>query len=153
MSKHEFNAKLEQGIRGGVWITVPFDVQKEFGAKGQVKIKAIIDGHPYRGSLVPMSGKHVLAVLKEIRQSINKDIGDSVHIVLEKDTEPRTIDVPKDFLAELEKNPKAKTVFEKFAFTHKKENVRCIEEAKKAETRLNRINKAIAKITASKRFS
>ncbi|MFH0988736.1 MAG: YdeI/OmpD-associated family protein [bacterium] len=51
--------------------------------------------------------------------------------------------VPKDFQSLLEKDKKMKEYFESLAYTHKKEYVRWIEEAKKEETRKRRLKKAI----------
>lgn len=141
MKKQQFDAVLEEGIRGGVWVIVPFDVQEVYGTRGQVKIKATIDGVPYRGSIAPMGGgKHILGVKKEIREALGKTIGDTVHIVLEQDTEPRVVSIPADFQQALDKNPTAKDIFDKFAYTHRKEYVQWIESAKKPETRQQRIN-------------
>ena len=66
---------------------------------------------------------------------------------------PKTVVVPDDFAAALEKSPAAKLVFDQFAFTHRKEYVRWIEEAKRAETRVGRIEKAVAMILEKKKFS
>jgi hypothetical protein len=65
----------------------------------------------------------------------------------------RTVIVPADFQAALNHNPAAFQVFEKFAYTHRKEYVRWIEEAKKQETRENRIIKAVEKISAGGKMS
>jgi hypothetical protein len=49
--KKKFKAVIQECRGGGACVTVPFDVEKEFGQK-RVKIKATIDGEPYRGLLV-----------------------------------------------------------------------------------------------------
>lgn len=154
MSKQKFDAILEEGIRGGVWVFIPFNVQETYGTRGQVKVKATIDGVPYRGSIAPMGGgKHILGVKKEIREAIGKTIGDTVHIVMEQDTKPRIVAIPEDFQQALENNPSAKKTFEKFAYTHRKEYVQWIESAKKPETRQRRIEKAVGMISARKKYS
>jgi uncharacterized protein YdeI (YjbR/CyaY-like superfamily) len=67
------------------------------------------------------------------------------------DTEPRIVVVPEDFQQALDNNPKAKKIFEKFSYSHKKEYVEWIEGAKRQETRENRINKAIEQIAGGKK--
>ncbi|MFC5700451.1 YdeI family protein [Cohnella faecalis] len=57
------------------------------------------------------------------------------------------LDTPEDLLAELIKHPEQAALFEKLAPSHKKEYVRWIVEAKKAETRASRIGKAIEKLS------
>ena len=46
-------------------------------------------------------------------------------------------------MKELKKNKGAKAVFDKLAYTHRKEYVRWIEEAKREETRASRVAKTI----------
>ncbi len=152
--QYKFTAELKEGKRGGVGIQIPFNVEKEFGTKGQVKVKATFDGKPYRGSIAPLGeGVHFIGVYKSIRKAIGKTSGDKVKVTIEKDTEPRTVDVPGDFQNELNKNQKAKEIFNNFAYTHKKEYVRWIEEAKKQETRKRRLLKAVEMIAGGKKYS
>jgi uncharacterized protein YdeI (YjbR/CyaY-like superfamily) len=56
-------------------------------------------------------------------------------VTLEPSTGERTVDVPADFAAALAANKKAQAAFAKLAYSHRKEHVRAIEDAKKAETR------------------
>jgi uncharacterized protein YdeI (YjbR/CyaY-like superfamily) len=51
--------------------------------------------------------------------------------------------VPEDFNKLLNKNAKAKKIFQALAYTHKKEYIVWIEGAKKAETRERRLKRAI----------
>lgn len=72
-NKLEFDAPLISAGGGGVFAEVPFDVQKVFGSKGLIPIKATIDGQAYQGSLANMGGGcHVMGVLKSIREVIIK---------------------------------------------------------------------------------
>lgn len=70
-----------------------------------------------------------------------------------KDTVGRTVEVPPDLAAALKKNPTAKNIFDAFAYTHRKEYVRWINEAKQAETRQRRINQTVERIAAGKKYS
>jgi hypothetical protein len=152
--KQSFKAPIIFGDGGGAWVEVPAKIMEAYGAKGRVPVKALIDGEPHRSSLMKMGGDcHKLVVLKAIRAKIGKGEGDIVHVVLERDTEERTVEVPADFQKALNKNKTAKAVFEKFAYSHKKEYVRWIEEAKKAETRAARIEKAVLMIAEGKKYS
>lgn len=58
-------------------------------------------------------------------------------------TEPRVVEIPPDLLAALEGDPEAMNSFGKLSYTHQKEYVRWVEEAKREQTRLNRVNKTI----------
>jgi hypothetical protein len=138
-----FKAVIENPGGGGAFVRIPFDVEKEFGRK-RVPVQASIGGEPYRGTLVRMGAQyHVLIVLKEIRQKISRDFGDEVEISLEEDVAPRLVEVPQDLEEALEQDPAAKAAFEKLSYTHQREYVRAILEAKQEKTRQNRIARTV----------
>jgi hypothetical protein len=142
--KHTFTSRIIDAGGGGAFVEIPFDVEKAFGSK-RPKVKATFDGIPYRGLLARMGGeKHILIILKDIRERIGKSFGDSVKVTVEADTEPRVLEIPKDLAGALKKDKAAQAFFEKLSFTHKREYVKWINEAKKDETRANRILKTIA---------
>lgn len=149
--KQTFTATIQNAGGGGAFVEVPFDVEKEFGSK-RPKIKALIEGTPYRGTLVRMGSEcHMLLILKEIREKIGKTFGDEVTVTVEPDTEPRVIEVPPDLKKAFRAEREAKAFFEKLSYTHQREYVTWITEAKKEETRQNRIAKAIEMLKQGKR--
>jgi hypothetical protein len=148
MKEYEFDAVLikREGMNA-TFIEFPYDVEKEFGTKGRVKVHATFDNAEYRGSLVKMGHHcHILGVTQKIRKEINKNPGDTVHVILKEDTEPRIVEVPEDFAELLNKHPKAKELYDSMSYTHKKEYVSWIEEAKREETRKRRLQKSIEMI-------
>jgi hypothetical protein len=143
IKKHIFTATIQNAGGGGAFVEIPFDVEKEFGSK-RPKVKAMIEGVPYRGTLVRMGSEHhMLLILKGIREQIGKTIGDEIKVVVKPDAEPRLIEIPKDLSKEFKKDKQAKAIFDKLAYTHRREYVKWIEEAKRAETRQTRIIKTI----------
>ncbi len=149
--KQTFTAIIQNAGGGGAFVEVPFDVEEAFGSK-KPRVKAMIEGVPYRGLLVSMGGpNHMLIILKGIREQIGKTFGDEVTVTVEPDTEPRLIEIPKDLMKELKKDKEAKAFFDKLSYTHQKEYVRWIEEAKREETRQNRIVKTIEMLKKGKR--
>lgn len=146
-AQHQFRAIIQQSDRGGAYVIVPFDVEQVYGKK-RVKVKASIDGEPYRGSLVRMGGQdHILGILKEIRKKIGKTYGDEVEIVLEEDREPREVLLPEDLQEALQQDPSAGNAFLRLSYSHQKEYVNWIEEAKREETRLKRLRQTIQMLT------
>jgi hypothetical protein len=142
--KHTFNAVIENAGGGGAYVRIPFDVEEAFGHK-RPKVKATFDGEPYRGLLVRMGEPyHLLILLKAIRAKIGKDIGDEVKVTVEEDVEPRVVEVPADLQRELNRNKEAQAFYQTLSYTHKREYVRWIEEAKRSETRKDRVIKTIA---------
>ncbi len=149
--KHTFKAIIQNAGGGGAFVEVPFDVEEAFGAK-KPKVKAMIEGVPYRGLLTRMGGpNHILIVLKGIREQIGKTFGDEIKISLELDTEERVLEIPNDLTKELKKDKEAKSFFDKLAYTHQREYVMWINEAKKEETRQRRIVKTIEMLKEGKK--
>ena len=75
-------AVIEDAGGGGMFVSIPFDVEAAFGKK-RVKVIATIDGVLYRGSLMRMGGPcHILGVLKDIRRQIGKGLCDQVHVTV-----------------------------------------------------------------------
>jgi len=149
--KHTFTATIQNAGGGGAFVEVPFDVEAAFGSK-RPRVKALIEGVPYRGLLVRMGGpNHMLIILKGIREQIGKTFGDEVKVIVEPDTEERVIEIPKDLMTELKKDKVAKAFFDQLSYTHQKEYVRWVEEAKKDETRQNRIVKTIERLKQARK--
>jgi len=146
VKKYKFKAVIQSSAvgKGGAAVEFPYDVETEFGTRGNVPVQATIDGEPYRGSLMNCGmAHHTLGVLKGVREKIGKGPGDSVDVVVWKDEEVRTVEVPAEF-ERLLKKEKLWDGFEKLSYTHRKEYVRWITEAKKEETRQARLAKAVA---------
>lgn len=150
--KYEFDAVLNKHPKiNAAFIEFPYDVKKEFG-KGRVKVKAWLDGYMYQGSLVKMGGKcHWLGITQEVRKAIGKDPDDLVHVILTEEIEERTVEVPDDLLKLLKKEPPILDYFNKLSFTHRKEYVRWITEAKKEETRNSRVSKTMDMLRANRK--
>lgn len=80
--KYTFAAKIQDAGGGGAYVEIPFDVEQAFGSK-KPKIKALIEGVTYRGILTRMgTDYHMLIILKEIREQIDKTFGDEVNITV-----------------------------------------------------------------------
>jgi hypothetical protein len=134
------------------FITIPFDVEKVYGTKGQVKVKATFDGHPYRGVIANMgTGCHIIGVKKDIRKAIEKAIGDRISVTIEKDTEERVVEMPEDLQSALLKSRKAKDFFDTLSYTNRKEYAVWVSSAKRQETREKRLAESIKKLLAGKK--
>ena len=149
--KQTFTAVIQDAGGGGAFVEMPFDVEKEFGSK-RPKVKAMIEGIPYRGTLTRMGTDcHILGIRREIREQVSKTFGDEITITIEPDTEPRAVEVPAELKKVFRTEKEAKALFEKLSYTHQKEYVTWIDEAKKEETRLNRVAKMIEMLKEGKK--
>lgn len=89
-------------------------------------------------------------MLKAIREKIGKGVGDTITVTIREDTDERVVEVPTDLQKALNKRKAAKAAFEKLSYTHKREYVNWIEDAKKPETRERRIGKAVEMVEEGK---
>jgi hypothetical protein len=149
MAKKTFKVELE-AKGGGAAMTIPFSVEKAFGTRARVPVRGTINGFPFRSSLFPMGGAHIMAVNRATREGAQAQAGDTVKVVMEVDTEPRVVTVPADFKRALAASPQARAAFDKLSYTHRKEFVGWVEGAKKEETRARRIEKALAMLAGGK---
>lgn len=131
-------------------LEVPEKIVAALGPGKKHKVTVAINGYIYRSTVAVYSGRYFLPLAKEHRDAAGVKAKDKVEVALELDTAPREVKVPKDFAAELRKAGLTKD-FAVLAFTHRKEHVRAIEEAKAAETRARRIEKAVAMVAAKKK--
>lgn len=143
MKTYRFLAKIEASGGGGAYILFPFDVEKEFGTKGKVPVKAEFNGIPYSGSLIKYGNPlHMLGVPKVIREQAGAGPGDTIDVELWKDEQPRTVEVPAP-LKRAMKKAGVTPIFDGLSYTHRREYCRWIADAKKEETRLRRIEQAL----------
>jgi len=142
--KLRFRAKIE-GEEAGVVaaITPPIDVLEMYGTRGRVPVRGTINGFPFRSSLMPCGGPHMIPVNKALCQGAGVQPGDVVDVVMERDAEPRTVEAPPALKKELAKSGKARERWEKLSFTHKKEMANSIRHAKQEETRERRLAKVM----------
>jgi hypothetical protein len=92
-----------------------------------------------------------MAVGKDLQACTKARPGDLVRIVLQKDEEERVVTVPKELEDALRKNQRAASTFAKLAPSHKKEYADWISSAKKPDTKISRVQKAIEMLEAGKK--
>jgi hypothetical protein len=149
--KHTFTAVIQNAGGGGAFVEIPFDVEQTFGSK-RPRVKAQIEGVEYRGTLMRMGSEcHMLGILKSIRGQIGKTFSDEVTVTVEADTEERVVEVPVELKNAFKVEKEAKAFFDKLSYTHQREYVMWINEAKKEETRQNRVVKTIEMLKKGKK--
>jgi len=145
MSVIKFKTKLLQNENMDAgYIEIPFDVEKEYGEK-RVKIKALLNGIEYRGSIVRMATScHILGIPKAIRNKMKVAFGDIIEVEIRKDVEDRIIVLPDDLKQRL--NKKNLETFQKLSYSKQKKYVFSIENAKHISTRMKRIENVVAEM-------
>lgn len=138
----KFKVKID-GREAGVVaaITPPIDVPKFLGTHARVPIRGTINGYPFRSSLMPMGGCHMMPVNKALRDGAGVAPGAIVDMVMELDDEKRNVEAPAALKKALMKSKAAQANWEKLSFTHKKEMALAITGAKQEQTRTRRLMK------------
>lgn len=126
-------------------IFFPFDIEKTFSAK-RVPVKVWINEANYLSTIVKMGGKYCMGVPKKVRDEAKIKANELITVTIQRDTDKRTVEVPKDF-AEALQIAGLTEKFGKMSYTHQKEYALSVIEAKKEETRIRRIEKAIEMIS------
>lgn len=147
--KYEFDAEIKR-LEGKIQWSVfyfPESAEECFNTKGNIPVKITVDGYPFDHTLLGSRNGHYLVYNEFIRRAVGKGIGDSVHVTLEKDDQPRIFTVPA-YLEMVLKDGGVLEAFLKQPDYLKREQVNKIELAKKEETKANRIQKLVAELAA-----
>ncbi|NHC13697.1 YdeI/OmpD-associated family protein [Motilibacter deserti] len=146
-----FRTTVELGGKTATGLPVPEEVVQALGGGKRPAVVVTIGGHTYRTTVAPMGGRYFVPLAAEHRTAAGVAAGDEVEVEVEPDTAPREVVVPDDLGAELVADAVARAAFETLAYSHRKEWVRWIEEAKKPETRAARVAKTVGSLREGKR--
>ena len=144
-----FTVELERVQKTATMFRVPFDLEDAFG-RARPPVKVTIRKHTWRTTPGVYDGVGHIVVNRSVKAATGVDAGDRVHVRMELDTEPRTVAVPKDLARALGAEPAAKQAFAEMSFTHRREYVDWIEEAKRPHTRARRIASTVARVRDGK---
>jgi len=138
MAGTQFEARLERVGTSSARLRVPVDLKGLYG-RARPPLRVTIAGHTWRTTPGVYDGVAYIGLNKKVRAAAGVDAGDRVRVTIELDTEPRTVDVPPDLHAALAADPEAEAAFARLSFTHRREYVEWVEEAKRPETRARRV--------------
>jgi Bacteriocin-protection, YdeI or OmpD-Associated/Domain of unknown function (DUF1905) len=127
----------------GVFVEVPLDVPAVFG-RARAPVQVTINGHRYRSTVAVYGGRYYLPVNRAVREAAGVEAGDLVVVELEADEAPREVEVPEDLAAALAADERAAAAFERLSYTHRREHVEWVTEAKRPETRRRRVAETVA---------
>lgn len=154
VARMAFDAVIVTSPRGqGALVVLPETSPTVFGTRARVPVRARFNDVPYRGSAMPIGdGRHGLGLTKAVRGAAGLEIGDTVHVVVERDEAPRSVDVPDDLWTAMDAAGLAAR-FAALAHTHRREYVEWVTAAKRTETRAARVAKAVAMVSANQSLS
>ena len=147
----EFSATVELGGKTATGIEVPSDVVDSLGQGRRPAVKITVNGHGYRTTVARMGGRFLVPLSAQIRAAAGVSAGDEIVVGIEFDAAPRTVELPDDLALALAADPVAAKTFEACAPSHKKEWVRWVTAAKRAETRAARVAKTVLALHEGRR--
>lgn len=146
-----FSATVELHGKTATGIEVPAEVVERLGAGKRPAVRASLNHHTYATTLGVMGGRTLLPVSAEQRTAAGLSAGDEVEVALVADSAPRTVEVPDDLAAAVAADPAAQATFDGLTPSQRKEWVRWVTEAKRAETRTDRVAKTVEALAAGRR--
>jgi hypothetical protein len=142
-----FRTTLQLHGKTATGFVVPDDVVDALGGGNRPPVKVTIGGYTYRNTIARMGAQFMLGVAAEHRAAAGVAAGEELDVDVVLDTEPRTVQVPADLAAALDADPAVRARFDALAYTHRKEHVRAVEDAKTPATRERRIAACVAKLS------
>src|SRR6516162_6279627 len=146
-----FTADLLPVPHGGHYVVVPKPVAAAAGLRHGQRVRGTVNGARYRSSLMMYSGVFHLGVHKATLAEAEVTPPAAVRVSIEADTEPLPTDAVPPDLAKALKRGSAAAAWERLRPSLKREHVKSLLDAKKPETRRNRLDKIVAALAADAR--
>lgn len=143
-SPRSFSGTVERDGTG-CFIALPFDPKAAFGTV-RAPVTVTVNGYAFRSRVVAMGGPACIGLRREHREAAGLSGGETVTVTIALDTAPRTVTAPADLLRALRAAPGALDRWQALSYTHRREHVEAIEDAKKPETRARRVAAAVAMV-------
>ena len=127
-------------------VDIPTAAVNTLGGETYIPVNAIANGHSFRGNLVPSGGgKRRLYLNTGVRKGAGADTGDSVDLILARDTESRELPIPADLAEAMDlRSERGESGWESFELLPpglRREALQWLRAAKSAQTRNKRIRK------------
>ncbi|HEY4990783.1 MAG TPA: YdeI/OmpD-associated family protein [Nakamurella sp.] len=139
MTLRTFVGRIERPDDGpGHAIAVPFDPARVFG-RARAPVLVVIGDHPaFRTTLASYGGHAWIGLRKAQLSEFGLETGAEVAVTVERDDQPRTVDVPAELAAALEADAASAAAYAGLPFSHRREYAQWVGEAKRAQTRSRR---------------
>ena len=132
------------------FVPVPFDPKAVFG-KVRAPVRVSLNGYTYRSTIAAMGGTVCIPLRRSNREAAGLEGGETLAVEIALDTGKRVVTPPRDFVKALKAMPPAWVRWRELSFSHQREYVEAIMEARKPETRARRIAEAVRLIRARQR--
>lgn len=147
--KKSFNTIIQKEGKF-TFVAIPFPPHEVWGAKPRYHVAGTINSIPVRGTLGALGQAYFLRLGAAWMRDCKIEVGESVSVVLSLEG-PQAENISVDIAKALSENKKAKLFFDDIPTFYRKNFIRWIESAKRAETRAKRIDEMIKLLLEGKR--
>ena len=146
--KVRFRTKIEPARGPGATVAlVPMEHVAALGGMKQKRAYGWVNGVEFMTATFPYKGEGLwVGVPKATRVAAGLTVGDEAEMELMLDETPRVIELAPELKAALDAEPELMARFEKLSNSRKREIADPVREAKKAETRTARVEKALDRL-------
>lgn len=125
----------------------------ELGGGRRAAVVVTVAGRSARLRLARMGGANLIGLSKAARAELGVEIGDDVDVQVTLDTAERDVEVP-DALASALDDTGLRPAFDAWSYSRRKEAARRVNDAKKPETAMRRVDALIAelKVVSARKF-
>eukprot|EP01035_Chromulina_nebulosa_P052094 gene52094-71007_t len=102
---------------------VPPEIVEALGAGKKPAVNVTVNGFAYRSTIATMGGKFMIAFSSDKRAATGLKGGDAITVTLELDEAPRTMAVPPDLQAALDKDKAAKAHFATLSYSNQRRHI------------------------------
>lgn len=145
-----FRTTVEPTGKTATFLRVPADVVAALGTRKRPAVRVTVGDHTFRSTIAVYGDEFLLPLNAANRAAAGVTAGDDVDVVLELDTAVRIVDVPDDLRTALEADRDAAAAFDALSYSHRREYVDWITEAKRPATRQRRVAGTIERVLAGK---
>jgi hypothetical protein len=141
-----FGTRLAERGPTGIWphLFLPPEASRWLGRRGGVNVIVNVNGVSFRRTARPDGhGGHYILFNADMRERSGVEPGERVRVALEVDRAPRAVEPPRELERALRDDIPANRAYQAMPPSHRKAYVEFIEEAKRPETRVRRVQQAL----------
>jgi uncharacterized protein YdeI (YjbR/CyaY-like superfamily) len=143
-------AVLEQRGPAGAFLLTDEQVAALGSGRKAFPVRVRVNGVTLALRLARMGGENLIGLARAAREQAGVEIGAAYEVEIAADDGERVVEVPDDLAAALAADPIAEAAIAALAYSHRKEFVRWITEAKRDTTRADRIAGTIEMLHAGR---
>lgn len=146
-----FRVRLRDAGGGGAVFDLPARAAAALGERKRPPVTVTIGDYTFRTTVAVYGGQPMIGVNKGHRAAAGIGVGDTFDVLVALDEGPRVVEVPTDLAQALAADGAAQVAFDKLSYTHRREYVEWIAEAKRPATRARRVAETVDRVRMTAR--